>query len=155
MRQTKGAGEKLRSDEKHETGHDARCAELTGSAASQLKIGVTEPHGFAYAKTEQCGSCRGGYRLPPELGGWLHSMDRRDFVSHRQSDRFIMRRTISATGAAVAAGCLGWAGWQLIRMSKLPEGRITTYGELEVVPARPPLRSSVSGGCAVAGFKLS
>jgi hypothetical protein len=26
---------------------------------------------------------------------------------------------------------------------------------LEVVPARPPLRSSVSGSCAVAGFKLS
>jgi hypothetical protein len=86
-------------------------------------------------------------------------MDRRNFVSHRQSDRFIMRRTVIATGAAVAAGCLGWAGWQLIRMSKcwgttaservgelpgdelLPEGpssgnlRITTYA---ITIAGPP-----------------
>jgi hypothetical protein len=64
-----------------------------------------------------------------------------------------MRRTIGATGAAVAAGCLGWAGWQLIRMSKcwgttaservaelpgdelLPEGRITTYA---ITIAAPP-----------------
>jgi hypothetical protein len=64
-----------------------------------------------------------------------------------------MRRTVIATGAAVAAGCLGWAGWQLIQMSRcwgttaservgelpgdelLPEGRITTYA---ITIAAPP-----------------
>ena len=68
-------------------------------------------------------------------------------------NRFIMRRTVIATGAAVAAGCLGWAGWQLIRMSTcwgttaservgelpgdelVPEGRITTYA---ITIAAPP-----------------
>jgi hypothetical protein len=59
----------LRSDEKHETSHDARCAQLTSSAARQLKISVTQPHSFAYAKTEQYGSCRGCHRFSPELGG--------------------------------------------------------------------------------------
>jgi hypothetical protein len=116
--QTQCSDEKLRSDEKHKSGHDARCAERTGSAASQLTISVTEPHSFMYAKAEQYGSGRGGYRLPPEPGGSLQRMDRRYPASQGQSDRLIMRRIVWAAGAALAAACLGWAGWQLVRMSK-------------------------------------
>jgi hypothetical protein len=60
----------LRSGEQHNTGHNARCAELTSSASGQLKISITQPHRLPQAKAEQYGS--GGGCYCPSLFGSLH-----------------------------------------------------------------------------------